>query len=142
MISIISAFDLHAGLFRRIDISIHLRMGVRIRNHPDFQWSNLIEMHIALREGNGDVGFAEFMIDRPVQFMQHGYPIINASDKHPQFKIETVVAKAEKYGLGLRLVDNQRIGFGRLEHQFFRQVGIGAIGNTDGNAEADNIVGQ
>ena len=99
-------------------------------------------MHIALREGNGDVGFAEFAIDCPVQFMQHGYPIINASDKHPQFKVEAVVPKAEKYGLGFRLVDNQRIGFGRLEHQFFRQVGIGAIGNTDGNSYADNIVGQ
>ena len=121
-VSIINAFALHSGLIRRIDISIHLRMDVRIRNHPHFQRSNLIEMHIALREGNGDVGFAEFTIDRPVQFMQHGYPIIDASDKHPQFKVEAVVPKAEKYGLGLRLVDNQWIGFGRLEHQFFRQV--------------------
>jgi hypothetical protein len=54
-----------------------------IHDHPDLQRSDLIEMHIALGEGNGDAGPTEFAVHGLVQFVQHGYPVVDAVDKDP-----------------------------------------------------------
>ena len=111
-----------------------------IHYHPNLQRPDLIKVHITLREGNRDAGPAEFLVNRLVQFVQHRQPIIDAVDEDPQFEIQAVIAKAEKYGLRFRILEDQRIGVSGLAQQFFRQQGIGTIGNADGNADADDIV--
>ena len=113
-----------------------------IRHHPDLQWSNLVKMHIALREGNSDTRLAEFTVDSLIQLVQHRYPVIDTIDENPQFEIQAVVAKPQENSPRFRSVENQSVGFSGLEQQFLGQQGIGTIGDADGNFNSDNIIGQ
>jgi hypothetical protein len=53
-------------------------------------------MHITLREGDGDTKFAEFTINRPVQFVQHGYPVFDTVNKNRNSKLRLLSPNAEK----------------------------------------------
>jgi hypothetical protein len=111
-----------------------------VRYHPDLQRSGLVNMHIALRERNGNACLAEFVVNDLVEFVQHRYPVIDAVDKDPQFEIKAVVTKTEKYGLRLRVFEDQWIGSGGLEHQFLGQDGVRTVSDPDWNPYPDNVV--
>ena len=99
-------------------------------------------MDVGLREGDLYFGFPEGVVDLVVEFVFYQNEVFDAGYVGAEEEAEGAVAEGFENDVGGRFFDYFRVGMGDVEEGgagFFR---IGAVGDADGDLEAEDAVAE
>ncbi len=104
------------------------------------QWFTHIEVHVPLREGDGDARLLELAIDRRVQVRRCADAVIDGADISTQSQVKGIVAEAVETQQRRRFFEHMFVLLRSLAHQRQGLIHVSAVGDADDNDNSGQLV--